>query len=165
MTKLLMSLILLNLTLSCGKGFDKKSNQQRTQEAQEVDNTFSLNQEYLSLVNEYRINHKLKPLTYNPILEDIAEEHSKGMATHSRAFGHMGFSNRCRKIKKRVAPHKLCGEIIAMGQKTPKAVLKAWIDSPKHLQEIQQQRYNTTALGIYKDSEGVIYWTQILVEL
>jgi uncharacterized protein YkwD len=167
MTKLLLSLILLNLTLSCGKGFDKnqKSTKQTTQNAQEVDNTFALNQEYLTLVNEYRMEHQLKPLVYNSILETIAEEHSKGMATHSRPFSHMGFNNRCRKIKKRLAPHTLCGEIIAMGQKNPQAVLDSWIKSPKHQQEIQQKRYNTTALGIYKDSDGVIYWTQIFVEL
>jgi uncharacterized protein YkwD len=167
MTKLLLSLILLNLTLSCGKGFDKdqKPSNPPTQNAQEVDNTFELNQVYLNLVNEYRIERKLNPLVYSAILEEIAEDHSKGMATNSRPFSHLGFKSRCRKIKKRLAPHKLCGEIIAMGQKNPREVLNSWINSPRHHEEIQQKRYNTTALGIYKDANGVIYWTQIFVEL
>lgn len=161
-----MSLVLLNLTLSCGKGFDKKSKPTtiRTQEAQEED-TFSLNQRYLTLVNEYRIDHKLKPLTYSSIIEKVAMEHAKGMATDSRGFNHRGFSLRCRKIKKRLGEHKLCGEIIAMGQKTPEAVLKAWLNSPKHMEELQQSRYNMTALAMYKSQAGVSYWTQIFVEL
>lgn len=52
-----------------------------------------------------------------------------------------------------------------MGQKNPKDLLDSWINSPKQLEELQQKRYNTTALGIYEDLNGVIYWTQILVEL
>jgi uncharacterized protein YkwD len=166
MTKLLVSLILLNLTLACGKGFDKKKKSPsiRTQESQEVD-TFTLNQEYLTLVNEYRINHKLKPLVYNAGVEEIALKHSKAMATNSLPFGHRGLSLRCRKIKKNVGDHKLCGEIVLMGEKNPKDVLNSWLRSSKHKEELQQNRYNTTALGIYTSTVGVTYWTQILVEL
>ena len=156
----------MNLALSCGKGFDKdqKPTSIRTQEAQEED-TFSLNQRYLTMVNDYRIDHKLRPLTYSPVIEKVAMEHAKGMATNSRGFNHRGFSLRCRKIKKRLGEHKLCGEIIAMGQKTPEAVLKSWISSPKHQEELQQSRYNMTAIAQYKSNEGVSYWTQIFIEL
>lgn len=166
MTKLLWSLILLSLTLACGKGFDKKnkSTTNRTQEEQEVD-TNSINLVYLDLLNEYRIDQGLRPLNYSPEIEKVAKDHSKGMAKHTRPFGHMGMSQRCRKIKKELGPLKACGEIIAMGQKTAKAVLTAWINSPKHHKALTDPQFNTTALGIYKDDKGVIYWTQIFVEL
>lgn len=156
----------MSLTLACGKGFDKKSKPtvQRTQEAQEVD-TFSLNQDYLNLLNEYRIDQKLKPLTYSAVIEEIAKEHSKGMAKRTRAFSHLGMGQRCRQIKKRLAPYKICGEIIAMGQPDLKSLLRAWINSPKHHKELSHASYTATALGIYKDDQGVIYWTQIFVEL
>ncbi len=156
----------MSLTLACGRGFDKKnkSTKQRSQESQEVD-TYSINQVYLDLLNEYRIDRKLRPLSYSPEMEKIAKDHSKGMAKHTRPFSHMGMSQRCRKIKKELGSLKICGEIIAMGQKNAKAVLTAWINSPKHHKTLTDPQFNTTALGIYKDDKGVIYWTQIFVEL
>lgn len=166
MTKTLLGMILMSLALACGKGFNKKSNAtvQRTQDAQEVD-PYEVNQDYLDLLNEYRVDKKLKPLIYSDVIEVIVIEHSKGMAKRSRSFGHAGMNQRCRKIKKRLAADKACGEVVGMGEPDIKSLLKFWLSSPKQQEELARASYTHTALGMYKDSDGVIYWTQIFVEL
>jgi uncharacterized protein YkwD len=164
MTNMFWSLILLSSVVACGDGFDKKAKTGRTQESQE-DGSFSINQQYLQMVNEYRISKQLRPLTYQPIIEEIALGHSKGMGLHVRPFGHMGFSVRCRRLRNRLGKVLLCGEIVAMGQKNIKEVFKAWITSPKHREELEHPLYTHTGLGIYKDERGLGYWTQMFVEL
>ena len=154
MTKFIAALILLNLSFAQAKVTPLTESE-----------VISINQEYLELVNEYRIDQKLAPLTSNPIIEKIAYEHSRGMALKTREFSHLGFSQRCTKIKSRLAPHKKCGEIIAYGQKNAKAVLKAWLNSPPHKAAIEGVGYNHTGLGIYRNSRGVIYWTQMFIKL
>ena len=165
MIKLLFGLIILVLAVGCGDGFEKKKpSQQNTQEGQRVD-TFTVNQNYLQLLNDHRIGLGLRPVTYNSIVEEISKSHSKGMALHTRTFGHMGFSLRCRRLKNRLGKIRKCGEIVSMGQKTVRDVFNAWLNSPKHRSEIEQASYTHTGLGIYEDESGVTYWTQMFIEL
>lgn len=159
-----MALSLMGLALACGDGFSKKkSKQSQTQEPQE-EGTAVITEQYLELVNEYRISKGLRPLIYNDIIEDVAAKHSKGMAQRTRPFGHYGFSSRCRHIRNRVSPHKLCGEVVAAGQKDAKAVFKAWINSPEHREELENPRFTHTGLGVVRDVRGMIFWTQMMVE-
>ncbi len=158
--------ILLSLATSCGKGFVKKKTPHTTtqQEAQEVD-TFHLNQEYLTLVNNHRIGLGLTPLIYHSYIEEIAKAHSFGMAIHSKPFGHLGFASRCRRLRNRLGEMNNCGEIVGMKQKNIKTLLQAWLKSPEHRQEIEHPLFTHTALGIAKDDKGSIYWTQMFVEI
>lgn len=167
MTKFLTGLILMSLAVACGKGFEKqKSKKETNRQEQDSEDSISIQAlQYLDLVNAHRVKMKLAPLTYNPIIEDVARSHSKAMALGSRPFGHMGFSSRCRQIKNRLGPYVLCGEIVAMGQKNPKEVFRAWLNSPRHRREIENPDFTHTGLGIVKDNKGTIYWTQMMVEL
>jgi uncharacterized protein YkwD len=165
MTKLILSFILLILVTACGDGFEKeKVKNDPTQEGLEVD-TFIVNQDYLLMVNEHRVSLGLRPLNYHFIVEEVAKSHSKGMALHTRTFGHMGFSVRCRRLKNRLGKIHKCGELVGMRQKNIHAVFKSWMSEPKHRQEIEQSKYTHTGLGIYKDESGVLYWTQMFVQL
>jgi uncharacterized protein YkwD len=166
MIKMFLWLILLSLATSCGRGFVKKktSHTSNQQEAQEVD-TFHLNQEYLSLVNNHRILLGLTPLIYHSYIEEVAKAHSFSMAIHSKPFGHLGFASRCRRLRNRLGDINNCGEIVAMKQKNIRLLLKAWLKSPEHRQEIEHPFYTHTALGIAKDDKGSIYWTQMFVEI
>jgi uncharacterized protein YkwD len=143
MWKLLSCLILLNLALACGDGFEKKQAKKtgQTQEAQEIDAS-TLNQMYLELVNDHRNKLGLDQLTYHASIHEISYSHSKG-----------------------IGRIKLCGEIVAMGQKNIKAVFQAWLDSPKHREAIEEPRYSHSGLAVYTDVRGVKYWTQMFVEL
>jgi uncharacterized protein YkwD len=165
MYKILMSLILLNLTLGCGSGFDKEKPTTYSSQQEQHRDTFSINQEYLLLVNDHRISLGLSPLSYSVIVEEVGHVHSKGMALHTRPFGHYGLSLRCRRLRNRLGPVKKCGEVVAMGQKDLKAVFQAWLDSPKHREALVEPSYTHTGLSFSKDRDGVIYWTQMFVEL
>ena len=167
MTKLFMGLILMSLTLACGKGFEKKKSKPESNRQEQGDEEYgaTLAAEYAELVNEHRIKLKLRPLTYNAIIEDVARSHSKSMALGTRPFGHIGFSSRCRQIKNRLGSWIICGEVVAMGQKSAKDVFRAWLDSPRHRRELENPDFTHTGLGIHKDSKGRIYWTQMMVEL
>ncbi len=164
MMKLFYTLLILSFAISCGDGFKKKERTGRTQEGLEID-SFAINQQYLSLVNEYRINQRLTPFHYHFIIDEVSKSHSKGMALHTRPFGHMGFALRCRRLKNRLARHKQCAEIVAMGQKNFRAVFETWMSDPKHRMHLENPRYTHTALGIAKDERGTLYWTQMFVEL
>lgn len=165
MTKLLWCLALLGLTLACGNGFEKsKPKVQRNQNAQEVD-TLSIAEEYLELINDHRSQKGLRSLTYNIRIEEVARVHSKAMGLHTRPFGHMGFSQRCRTLKRRLGSHKSCGEVVAMGQKTSASLFKAWMNSPGHREKIENPDFTMTGLSGYKNEHGVIYWTQMFLEL
>jgi uncharacterized protein YkwD len=162
MTKLNICLTLL-LCVACGKGF-KNDESQSSRSNQESD-AYSVNQQYISLVNEYRIRKKLSPLSSQVLIEEAAEAHSKGMALHTRPFGHYGFSLRCRRLSSRLGVTKACGEVVAKGHKSAKEVLSAWLKSPIHRQHIEANYYTHTGLGVHKDSNGEMYWTQIFIEL
>jgi uncharacterized protein YkwD len=166
MIKTLWILILLNLAISCGHGFDKEKLPRpfSGQESQEVD-SYSVNLEYLELVNEFRISIKLRPLEHHSILEDISYSHSKSMGLHTRPFGNAGNRLRCRRLKNRLGRIKQCLELVAMGQKDVKGIFDFWINTPKHREILEQPNLTHTGLGFYKDVSGVIYWTQMFVEL
>lgn len=164
MTNGFTTLLLLTLTLSCGKGFKKESSQtERQQENQQTDN-YSINQEYITLLNNHRMGKGLSALTYSAFIEEEAVKHSKAMALRLRSFGHFGFSLRCQKIQGRLGPIKLCGEVVSMGHKTSKAVMNSWLESSFHRRELESEDYTHTAIGVYSSPNGVNYWTQIFVE-
>lgn len=166
MIKTLRIVALLAFAISCGDGFDDNKNHglRRGQNSQETD-AYSVNIKYLELVNEYRINKKLRPLDHHPIIEEISLSHSKSMGLHTRPFGHAGLNLRCRRLKNRLGRLKNCTELVAMGAKNFNSVFEFWVSLPKHSELLDQPNITHTGLGIYKDSGGVIYWTQMFVEL
>jgi hypothetical protein len=120
--------------------------------------------EYHKLMNEYRVSIGLKPLEYLVPVEKVARYHSQGMASKKRPFGHIGWQYRCKWLNKSLKA-KNCGEIVAFGQKTPEAVLKAWIESQDHRESLEKPDWTHTGLGIARNSYGRIYWTQMFVKL
>lgn len=53
------------------------------------------------------------------------------------------------------------GENIAEGQSTPGAVVKAWLNSPGHRQNIMNKTYTVTGVGSHKDLHGQWWWVQV----
>lgn len=157
---------LLSLIVSCGDGFkEDKSRGSNGGIASPETDAYTVNIKYLELVNEYRIERKLRPLEHHSIIEGISYDHSKAMGLHTRPFGHAGFSLRCRRLKNRLGSQKSCSEVVAMDAKNYKLVFEYWVGQSKHRELLEQPHITHTGLGIYKDQRGVIYWTQMFVEL
>lgn len=121
--------------------------------------------QYLELVNKYRLSLGLNPLLVEEDMNEIAIAHSQNMATGAVVFGHSGFSERCNKSRQIMGDGNLCGEIVAQGQKTAESVFQSWMGSSGHRAKLQEPRYTHTGFGYFKNESGVVYWTQIFLEV
>lgn len=121
-------------------------------------------EEFMELVNNHRTSMGLQALVHEEELADLAFIHSVNMATNVTPFGHDGFSGRCTEGRLILGGGNLCGENVAMGQKTPTTAFNAWMESSGHRANIEQARYSHTGFGYAQNSNGAYYWTQIFIE-
>jgi uncharacterized protein YkwD len=121
--------------------------------------------EYMELVNKYRVSLGLNTLLLEEDMSKLAIAHSQNMAIGAIAFGHTGFAERCNKSREIMGNGNLCGEIVAQGQSTPVSVFQSWLGSSGHRAKLQEPRYTHTGFGFFKSEKGVMYWTQIFLEI
>lgn len=57
--------------------------------------------------------------------------------------------------------YKTAGENIAKGQKTPEAVVNAWMNSEGHRANILNPNY--TQMGLGYTADGTVYWCQMFI--
>lgn len=149
-------LLLLAVLLSCGNENNKSSSYK---------NSYALKDYgYMALLNEHRMRMGLPPLTYLKSIEISATQHSMDMAEGRRPFGHEGWKERC-KILKDLLKSKACGEIVAAGQDNGEEVLESWLRSPPHRDSIEHPSWTHTGLGVFRNKNGRLYWTQIFLKL
>lgn len=115
----------------------------------------------LATLNHYRITHRLPPLKTNTIIAAEAKKHSMDMANHRLIFGHQGFPNRIKRICRRIKGCNGGAENVAFNYK-PNVVAKGWLASPGHKRNIDGH-YNLTGIGIARDKNGKLYYTQIFI--
>jgi len=56
------------------------------------------------------------------------------------------------------------GENIAYGQRTPAEVMRDWMNSPGHRNNILSRSYTEIGVGLAKNKNGVCYWTQMFMK-
>ena len=121
-------------------------------------------QEMLDLVNEERTRESLTPVTWCPALARSATAHSKDMASQNY-FDHEDLDG--GQVSDRALAqgyeYQTVGENIAVGQRSVKDVMVAWMDSPGHRANIMKPEYrhlgSGVATGDFKGQQS-IYWTQ-----
>lgn len=119
-----------------------------------------MNREILQHVNEYRQTKGLTPLQMNTVISAAAERHSKAMADKTTAFGHDGFENRVKAIRAQLGLIRSSAENVAYGNLNAREVVNGWIKSPGHRKNIEG-RFSLTGIGISRNKNGIIYFTQI----
>jgi uncharacterized protein YkwD len=119
----------------------------------------SMAAEILKYVNEYRSEHNLPALQLNSIESQLAEKHSRDMATGKVKFGHDGFNSRAKTIQKALGSIEI-GENVASGPMTAREVVDGWLKSPGHKKNIEGN-FTLTGIGYAHDKKGDIYFTQI----
>ena len=115
--------------------------------------------EVLRLVNIERAKEGLSQLTTNSTLEKAAyirSQEIKQSFSHTRPNG-SSFSSILKEMN---ISYQAAGENIAYGQKTPEAVVNAWMNSSGHRANIMSKNFNKLGVGCYI-SNNVVYWTQI----
>lgn len=115
----------------------------------------------LATINHYRITHRLPLLQTSTIIAAEAKKHSMDMANHRLSFGHQGFPKRIKRICRRIKGCNGGAENVAFNYK-PNVVTKGWLASPGHKRNIDGH-YNLTGIGIARDKNGKIYYTQIFI--
>lgn len=127
-------------------------------------NNNSLVYDVFKQTNQFRKSEDLPALVMKQELNAIAQKHSEDMASGGIAFGHDGFSDRQKKAGEEIQGMRAFAENVAYGANTAKEVVTLWKNSPGHRRNMLG-KYKYTGIGIAKNSDGQIYYTEIFVGL
>lgn len=118
-----------------------------------------------TLVNQYRVEQGLAPLSLSDIITTQARNHSSDMADGSVQFGHDGFQDRVDAISAQISISSAAENVARnSGYSDPaKVAFDGWIKSAGHKDNIEGN-YDLTGIGVAQSSEGVYYLTQIFAK-
>jgi uncharacterized YkwD family protein len=118
-------------------------------------------QKVVELTNQERAKNGLKPLALDTELSKVAREKSRDMQNKGY-FSHTSptYGSPFDMMKKFGISYRSAGENIAMGQRTPEEVVKAWMNSSGHRANILNSSY--THIGVGHIATGN-YWTQMFI--
>ena len=116
----------------------------------------------IELTNAERVKAGLAPLAAQANLMDAAGSYA-GVLASGTCFAHTcgpapDFSDRAAQAG--YANWNALAENIAAGQRTPEAVVKAWMDSPGHRANILNPRYTEIGVGLATGGRMSMYWAQ-----
>jgi len=113
--------------------------------------------ELLRLHNQERKSEDLKPLRMNAELTKAAQAYAEYLA-ESGAFSHTAKGTPRSRIKDAGYAAKAGGENIAIGQPTAAAVIKNWLESETHKDNILSDEFTEVGFGIAQDKNGDLIW-------
>ena len=115
--------------------------------------------EVFRLTNNERINAGLEPCSMMSSLTQAAVVRAGEIITsfsHDRPDGRDCFTA----LDESNVSYMAAGENIAMGQRSPAEVVRAWMDSPGHRENIMNSDFTYLGAGVAMDSNGRLYWSQ-----
>lgn len=117
--------------------------------------------EVIRLVNEIRAENGLKTLTANWELSRVARYKSQDMVDNLY-FSHTSpvYGSPFQMIRAFGLSFRTAGENIAYGQRTPQAVVNAWMNSSGHRANILNASYTQIGVGYVANGH---YWTQMFI--
>ena len=138
--------------------------------------TADLSRRALQLVNDVRARGvrcgsrtfaPAPPLSLSGTLGNVALGHATDMAEHSY-FEHQDLSGQSPADRVRAVGYreKLVGENIAYGPPSVDEVMRGWLDSPGHCENIMDPRFVEMGLALAAGhgSRQGLYWVQVLAE-
>ncbi len=117
-----------------------------------------------------RENGRLPPLKMEPLLEQVAQAHSQSMAEHD-FFGHKGHDLSSPWERIEAAGYEtwtVLAENIAAGYATPEEVVRAWMDSSRHRENLLNKDLREAGVGHFHEENDTYpggtwgyqhYWT------
>lgn len=127
----------------------------------ETENQSYLNQ-VLKLVNAERAKAGLAALTVDKNAQAAAQVRALEIETsfsHTRPNG----SSFSTALKEQNVSYRTAGENIAWGQRSPEAVMEAWMNSAGHRANIMNANYTKIGIGYHQNARGVNYWSQLFI--
>jgi uncharacterized YkwD family protein len=115
-------------------------------------------QKVVELTNQERAKNGLPALKVDLTLSKMAREKSRDMSANGY-FSHTSptYGSPFDMMKKYGISYRYAGENIAMGQRTPEEVVKAWMNSEGHRKNILSSNFNYIGVGYVSQGN---YWTQ-----
>ena len=128
----------------------------------------NLEKQGFELINQKRVEIGLEILTWNNDCAKIARLHSENMANH-KFFNHAGLdgtmvNDRADAIG--LSKWRAIGENIAynLGYENPlETAVEGWMRSPSHHDNILNNRWKESAIGIAIAADGAYYFTQVFL--
>jgi uncharacterized YkwD family protein len=142
----------------------EEGQQQQAQPKQEQQGKAGISQEaqqVIDLTNEQRKQNGLAPLQADTQLSGVAQKKSVDMAQNGY-FSHTSptYGSPFDMMRDSGVSYNTAGENIAQGQRTPKEVVDAWMDSPGHRKNILNPDF--THIGVGHAVTGH-HWTQMFI--
>ncbi|HEV2284588.1 MAG TPA: CAP domain-containing protein [Steroidobacteraceae bacterium] len=107
------------------------------------------------------------PLTLSGTLADVALGHASDMAQHDY-FEHQDLTGHSPADRVRAAGYheKLVGENIAYGPQSVDEVVRGWLESPGHCENIMDPRFAQMGVGLAsgRAARKGLFWVQLLAE-
>ena len=127
--------------------------------------TTALENEVARLVNAERAKAGLPALKINLELSRVARYKSADMANKGY-FSHTSptYGTPFQMMENFGLRFSAAGENIAYGQRTPAEVMRDWMNSPGHRNNILSRSYTEIGVGLAKNKNGVCYWTQMFIK-
>lgn len=122
-------------------------------------NAADLVQLLLVHINQERARHRVSGFRLDAALTRAAQWHACDNANHNRLshFGTDGSRPSTRVIRAGY-DFRLVTENVAIGYATPEQVLRAWLRSPTHRQNVLERRTNELGLGVAVGRDGRLHW-------
>lgn len=122
-------------------------------------------QKVVELVNIERQKVGLPALTLDSAISNVARTKSKDMATNNY-FAHQSptYGSAGDMLTRFGIKWSAWGENIASGQRTPEAVVTAWMNSAGHRANILSANFSKIGVGYATNSNGTPYWTQMFTK-
>lgn len=139
----------------------------KTGESAETNYRTELEKETFLLINQYRKDNKLTSFVWSGDIAKVARAHSKDMATGDVDFGHDGFGKRVKELKVVMVGLNGAGENVLKTDdpdQVAQSAVRIWLNSPHHLENIRGD-FNYSGIGVWRDDQGMVYFTQIFVKI
>ena len=133
--------------------------EQETPSPEKPEQNLTYVEQVVNLVNEERAKEGLAPLTLDTKVSAAAQVRAKEIVTsfsHTRPNG----SSFSTALTEKNISYRRAGENIAWGQKSPEAVVNAWMNSSGHRANIMNSNFTSIGVGYYRQN-GVNYWCQL----
>ena len=120
--------------------------------------------EVVRLVNIERARNGLPPLTQNWEVSRVARYKSQDFINRNY-FSHDSptYGSPSNMLRSFGILFSANAENIARGQTSPAAVMNSWMSSAGHRANILSPLYNQIGVGVARDSNGRLFWTQMFI--
>ncbi len=121
---------------------------------------------FLDLINREREKKELAPLAFHPVLVRVARQHSENMAKHGITEHQLDGKNAFERLSGSGYRFAKGGENIASMDLSinEKDLVKRWLASPEHSENILQPTFSETGVGFARDAKGRTYVTQVFAK-